>query len=339
MSETRTSRPDPRASARAAFLAAAGHGAASLDGLPVDASFRRYFRLVGSAPPMLLMDAPPPREDVRPFIRMARHLTGHGLSAPRIYDHDAAQGFALIEDFGEGTYSRLIDAGADPEPLFAAAIDVLAHLHSTPETARIAAPPYDTARLLNEVSELPDWYGPAQTGGPLSPDARDRFIDLWREALAALPAPENGLVLLDYHPDNLMRLDGRPGLAACGVLDFQDALIGPAAYDMASLLQDARVDVPEPLEMALLGQYVRARHRDDPEFDTGGFTLLYATLAAQRATKILGIFARLDQRDGKPQYLRHMPRLWRYLQRSLAHPALAALKAWYATNVPAPDGL
>jgi hypothetical protein len=146
-------------------------------------------------------------------------------------------------------------------------------------------------------------------------------------------------VLRDYHSPNLLWLPEREGVARIGVLDFQDALIGPAAYDVASLLQDARVDVPESLEMALLGQYVRTRMRDNREFGTAGFTLLYATLAAQRATKILGIFARLNQRDRKPPYLRHMPRLWNYLQRSLAHPALASLKAWYAANVPAPDRL
>jgi hypothetical protein len=146
-------------------------------------------------------------------------------------------------------------------------------------------------------------------------------------------------VLRDYHSPNLLWLPERDDIARIGVLDFQDALIGPAAYDVASLAQDARVDVPETMEMALLSQYVRARQNDDPEFDTAAFTQLYATLAAQRATKILGIFARLDRRDGKPQYLRHMPRLWNYLQRALAHPALAPLEAWYAENVPAPDGL
>jgi aminoglycoside/choline kinase family phosphotransferase len=146
-------------------------------------------------------------------------------------------------------------------------------------------------------------------------------------------------VLRDYHSPNLMWLPQREGMARIGVLDFQDTLIGPAAYDVASLLQDARVDVPEQLELALLGRYVRARHRDDPNFSTAAFSVLYATLAAQRATKILGIFSRLNRRDGKPQYLRHLPRLWIYLQRSLAHPELAALNAWYAANVPAPDGL
>ena len=146
-------------------------------------------------------------------------------------------------------------------------------------------------------------------------------------------------MLRDYHSPNLLWLSQRDDIARIGVLDFQDALIGPAAYDVASLLQDARVDVPETMEMALLGRYVRARLGADREFDAAGFMLVYATLAAQRATKILGIFARLDRRDGKSQYLRHMPRLWNYLQRSLAHPALAPLKAWYVANVPAPDGL
>jgi N-acetylmuramate 1-kinase len=160
----------------------------------------------------------------------------------------------------------------------------------------------------------------------------------------AVDAPSTW-VLRDYHSPNLLWLAERNDIARIGVLDFQDALIGPAAYDVASLLQDARVDVPEKMEVTLLSHYVRARQdvriREgaDSEFDTASFTLVYATLAAQRATKILGIFARLDQRDGKPLYLRHMPRLWNYLQRSLAHPALASLKAWYAAHVPAPDGL
>jgi aminoglycoside/choline kinase family phosphotransferase len=158
--------------------------------------------------------------------------------------------------------------------------------------------------------------------------------------LAPAVAAEPTWVLRDYHSPNLLWLPQRDNdIARIGVLDFQDALIGPAAYDVASLLQDARVDVPEAMEMALLGRYVRARRNDDTGFDPSGFTLLYATLAAQRATKILGIFARLDRRDGKPQYLRHMPRLWNYLGRALAHPALAPLRAWYAANVPAPDGL
>ncbi len=110
--------------------------------------------------------------------------------------------------------------------------------------------------------------------------------------------------------------------------------MGPSAYDVASLLQDARVDVPELTEIALLSRYTRARLKADPGFDAPAFVRLYATLAAQRASKILGIFARLDMRDGKPQYLRHLPRVWSYLQRSLAHPSLAPLQSWYRANIP-----
>jgi hypothetical protein len=185
---------------------------------------------------------------------------------------------------------------------------------------------------------LLDWYLP-RAGAPATAATRAGFLRHWRAALLPALEAEPTWVLRDYHSPNLMWLPQRDDIARIGVLDFQDALIGPGAYDVASLLQDARVDVPEKMEMNLLSRYVRTRQSGDREFDTASFTRLYATLAAQRATKILGIFARLDQRDGKPQYLRHMPRLWNYLRRSLAHPALAALKAWYAANVPAPDKL
>ena len=143
-------------------------------------------------------------------------------------------------------------------------------------------------------------------------------------------------VLRDYHSPNLLWLPEREGIARVGLLDFQDAMMGPAPYDLVSLLQDARVDVPDPLEIALLGRYVKARLDADPDFATTAFVQLYVTLGAQRATKILGIFARLDRRDGKPQYLRHIPRIWRYLRRALIHPAMNDLKAWYDAHVPPP---
>ena len=199
-------------------------------------------------------------------------------------------------------------------------------------------PRYDQEAFLIEAELLLDWYL-VRAGVPAQAAARATFVRLWRTALVPAIAAPTTWVLRDYHSPNLTWLPQRDDIARVGVFDFQDALIGPAAYDLASLLQDARVDVPETMEVALLSRYVRARFNADRGFDAPGFTLIYATLAAQRATKILGIFARLDRRDGKSQYLRHMPRLWTYLQRSLAHPALAPLKAWYAANVPAPDGL
>ncbi len=284
-------------------------------------------------------------EDIVPYVALAAGLRDFGLSAPEILHADLELGLIVMEDFGD---ERLI-GGEPPAPLeahYAAAVDLLAALHGRdlPDTLPVASqldyrlPPYDLEAFLIEAELLLDWYLVA-ADAPTTKSARAEFVRLWREALLpAIEAPPTW-VLRDYHSPNLLWLDRRADIARIGILDFQDALIGPAAYDVASLLQDARVDVSEAMEMALLGRYVRARLGDERNFDTAGFTLVYATLAAQRATKILGIFARLDRRDGKPQYLRHMPRLWNYLRRSLAHPALAALQAWYAANVPAPDRL
>jgi hypothetical protein len=288
-------------------------------------------------------------EDIVPYVAIAAGLRSQGLSAPEILQADLDHGLLVMEDLG---VERIV-AGDPPAPVgirYTAAIDLLAILHGRklPDTLQVAPyldyslPRYDIGAFLIEAELLLDWYL-VRAGRDSSATARKEFVALWSKALKpTLEAPPTW-VLRDYHSPNLLWIKDRQGIARIGVLDFQDALIGPAAYDVASLLQDARVDVPETLEMSLLGQYVRVRQsqcaRRGEEFDTATFTLLYATLAAQRATKILGIFARLDRRDGKPQYLRHMPRLWNYLQRSLAHPALAPLKDWYAANVPAPDGL
>ena len=193
-------------------------------------------------------------------------------------------------------------------------------------------PRYDMEAFLIEAELLLDWYL-VSAGAAAAEPVRKEFVALWRQALASAIVAPPTWVLRDYHSPNLLWLPQREDVARIGLLDFQDALLGPAAYDVASLLQDARVDVPESLEVALLSRYVRAR-REDQRFDAASFTKLYATLAAQRTTKILGIFARLDRRDAKPQYLRHMPRLLTYLWRSLTHPALAPLKAWYSANLP-----
>ncbi len=247
-----------------------------------------------------------------------------------------------------------IVTGDPPAPIaerYAAAVDLLAALHGRelPDTLPVAPhldyrlPRYDMEAFLIEAELLLDWYLiKAGADGKACARARNSSRCGARRSRRRSMRRRPGCCAIIIRPI-CSGLPQRDDIARIGVLDFQDALIGPAAYDVASLLQDARVDVPESLEMTLLGQYVRARQGQSTElgaeFDTAGFMLLYATLAAQRATKILGIFARLDRRDGKPQYLRHMPRLWNYLQRSLAHPALAPLKAWYAANVPAPDGL
>ncbi|MBV9555890.1 MAG: tRNA (adenosine(37)-N6)-threonylcarbamoyltransferase complex ATPase subunit type 1 TsaE [Pseudolabrys sp.] len=340
------------------FLDASGFAGAERRRLPGDASARSYERLTLGGQSYLLMNAPrrpdgPPvrngkpysaiahlAEDVTPFIAMAQGLRAHGFSAPGIVNADRAAGLLILEDLG----NELVVEGTPPAPIearYETAVDVLVELHREPlpDTLPVESdvtytlPRYDLDALLIEVELLIDWYLP-RLNASASKDKRDIYLALWRDALSpALNAPATW-VLRDFHSPNLLWLPNRRGAARIGLLDFQDAVMGPAAYDLASLLQDARVDVSEMTEIALLSRYTRARRAADPGFDAPGFARLYATLAAQRASKILGIFARLDRRDGKPQYLRHMPRIWAYLQRSLAHPALSTLRAWYNAHVP-----
>ena len=322
---------DDRSIARAAFLKSAGQAAAELEALPVDASFRRYFRLHGAGRPMLLMDAPPPKEDVRPFIRIARHLSALGLSAPLIFEHDDAQGFALIEDFGHGTYTRLLDAGAAEGPLFHAATEALIVLHTHPAGAAVEALPYDQAKLLDEATELPEWYGLAIAGKMLPTDATATFTGLWRDVLAGMPPAEDGLVLMDYHVDNLMWLPERTGAAACGLLDFQDARIGSRAYDLMTLLRNERRGIDPALSDALYDHYIAAARPADPD----GFGLWYRVLAAQRYTKVLGRFARLTLRDSRDGYLRYLPRVIPLLADALdAEPLLWPVRDHLNTMLP-----
>ena len=343
------------------FLDHSGFADAERQYLQGDASTRTYERLVQGARRAVLMNAPrrpdgPPvrnglpysaiahlAEDVRPFVAMARALHSLGLSAPDIYAADLAEDLLILEDLG----SEGVVAGDPPAPIeerYGAAIDVLAAVHRAPapEVLPVAPrvdhrlPTYDRDAFLIEAELLLDWYIPHR-GGTVSDEARQQFLSLWRAALTRAATGPVHWVLRDFHSPNLLWLPDRTGVARVGLLDFQDAMMGPPAYDVASLLQDARVDLPETLEFALLGRYAQARQTDDPHFNLANFVALYALMAAQRATKILGIFARLDRRDSKPQYLRHLPRVWRYLRRSLAQPTLAPLRAWYDAHVPAPE--
>jgi aminoglycoside/choline kinase family phosphotransferase len=278
---------------------------------------------------------------VVPFVGLANALRQQGLSAPAIHHADLAQGLLIIEDLG----NEQVVTGDPPLPIperFETAVDVLLRLHGKqlPDVLPVAPevehriPRYDMEAFLIEADLLLDWYLP-RLEAPVANGDRDSFHALWREHLQPAIDAQPTWVLRDFHSPNLLWLPERSELARLGLLDFQDALMGAAAYDLASLLQDARVDVSEETELALLGRYVRGRRQADPEFDPTHFIRMYVTLAAQRASKVLGIFARLDRRDGKPQYLRHMPRVWSYLQRSLGHPSLETLRAWYLTHVPA----
>jgi len=320
-----------RAERIAAFLGAAGWGGVIRRPLANDASFRHYERLADGTRRAVLMDAPPPKEDVRPFLAVARLLHGLGFSAPGILAEDVAAGLLLLEDFGDSTYTRLFAAGAAEAPLYTLAVDVLIALHRRFVPARPSpVPAYDDGRLLTEAALLVDWYLPAIAGRPTDPALREEYLALWRALLPVARGVPDSLVLRDYHVDNLMLLDGRTGIAACGLLDFQDAVIGPRSYDLVSLLEDARRDVPGELQRAMLRRYLDAF----PALDRAAFDASYAVLGAQRNCKIVGIFTRLCVRDGKPIYLGHIPRVWRLIEQDLRHPALAPVARWLDQHIP-----
>ncbi len=311
--------------AAASFLQSIGWGGAEITSLAGDASFRRYFRVVVGPNKAVLMDAPPPREDPKPFLKIARYLSENRLAAPEIYGQDLEHGLVLLEDFGDARVRDWLDEHpGEEEGIYARAVALLADLHRLPPAD---APPYDRAAYDREVDLLTEWYCPAM--------GLDVDLVGYRSAWnAVLPLVEQDdaarvTVLRDYHAENIMLIAGRPQAHNLGLLDFQDALIGHPAYDLVSLLQDARRDVAPALEAKMLAHY-RALARPGAGFDAA-----YAVLGAQRNAKIIGIFTRLWKRDGKPRYLGFLPRMWGLLERDLAHPALAPVAQWFAANIPA----
>ena len=305
------------------FLNAHGWGGAVIRPLAGDASFRRYFRVSLQGRHAVLMDAPPDKEDSRPFLSVGARLHALGLSAPQPLAVDLAQGLILLEDFGDDRVNPLLARKPGLEAgIYQTAVDILAELHRHPAGD---VPPYDQKELLREARLFPDWYLPAV--GVAEAEGYDAaWAPLWPALFTHPPV----MVLRDYHADNLMLLD-RPGLNRLGLLDYQDALAGHPAYDLASLLQDIRRVVSPELEAAMLARYIAAR----PGLDADAFRTAYAILAAQRNIKILGVFTRLYVRDGKPAYPRFHPRLWELVTANLAHPALGPVKAWFDAHVPA----
>lgn len=342
------------------FLDASGYMDATRQRMAGDASTRSYARLLRDDGVVILMNSPQRpdgeaiydgksysavvhlAENIKPFVAIDEGLRAQGLSAPKIHHFDLDHGFLISEDFG----SEGVIEGDPPRPIlerYEAATDALALLHgkTLPETLPLAdqtytIPAFDTDALLIEIGLMPKWYLPDRNT-PLSDGKRDEFFAMWRELLKKPLAAPKTWIIRDYHSPNLIWLGMRTGIERVGVIDFQDTVLGPHAYDVVSLLQDARIDVPENIELTLLSRYIKARRAEDASFDAAGFAELYAIMSAQRNTRLLGTFARLNRRDGKPHYLRHQPRIWTYLQRSLAHPALSDLRDWYLANVPPPQ--
>jgi tRNA threonylcarbamoyl adenosine modification protein YjeE len=342
------------------FLDGAGFADARRQRMAGDASTRSYARLAYKDGFVILMNSPRRpdgpaiydgkpysaavhlAEDVKPFVAIANGLRERGFSAPAIHHADLDAGFLITEDFGGASFVES-DPPAPIAERYQAATDMLAALHRQPlpEILPLAPqitytiPTFDTDALLTEVGLMPEWYMPDRDAAPTG-ELRAEFVAMWRELLAKHAAATKTWVIRDFHSPNLIWLDARAEFAKVGIIDFQDAVLGPAAYDLMSLLQDARIDVPEALELSMLTRYMKARLAADGAFDPAAFAELYAIMSAQRNTKLLGIFARLNRRDGKPQYLRHQPRIWTYLTRSLAHPGLSRFREWYAVNVPPP---
>lgn len=302
------------------FLDDAGWGGARVEPLAGDASFRRYFRIREGTRSAMLMDAPPPHEDPGPFLDVGRWLAEHGHRAPEIHAEDRSRGLVLIEDFGEDRMRDWLDDNAHAEEeVYARAIDALVRLHRSPPGPFA---PYDMATYQREAGLFTEWYCPAMR---LDVDAAGYRAAFEEVLTPMLPRQNPGVtVLRDYHAENIMLLDG----GHQGLIDFQDALVGHPAYDLVSLLQDARRDVSPELERAMLDRYL-AQVDADEHFEAD-----YARLGAQRNAKIVGIFSRLWKRDDKPRYLSFIPRVWEAMERDLKHPELAPVAEWFARNIP-----
>jgi len=317
---------------RADFVARAGWADGRESLLAGDASFRKYFRLTRATGTAVVMDAPPPHEDVRPFVRIGRHLAALKFSAPEIFVEDAPNGFLLLEDLGDDTFARVLQAGGDEGELYARATDVLVTLHAAPGHGLLPdLGRYRGEALIDAAMLLPEWYLPAATGRASPAEETERYRAAWRECLGQLPPMADSLLLRDYHKDNLLWLPERPGVRACGLLDFQDAQRGHPSYDLVSLIEDARRDVSAATYAACLERYIGETGLDARNFRAG-----FALMSAQRHARIIGLFVRLLKRDGKPDYLPHLPRVWRMFERALKHDALEPLRAWVDRMLPPP---
>jgi aminoglycoside/choline kinase family phosphotransferase len=354
-----------RQTAMTDFLARSGWGEATMTPLPSDASTRRYARLALKDRKAMLMDQPqgcegaiaPPDAseearralgynavarlagaDCARFAAAAGWLRARGLAAPDIYAADHANGFIILEDLGDALFADVLADGGDEKTLYQAAVEVLAKIHANDAPAALSSDKplfdYDQTALVAETDLLTEWFLPLVLGRTASEEETAEHRRLWRAALAKIDQGRRVFVHRDYHAQNLLWLPERGGVARVGLIDFQDAVAGSPAYDLISLTEDARRDVPPDIAEAATAHYLAAMTAQGTPLDEARFRREMAVMAAQRNAKIVGIFARLYKRDGKTRYLAFLPRVWGYLERDLAHPALADLRAWYDRVIP-----
>ena len=312
------------------FLERSGFSAAERHKLPGDASFRRYERLIHNGKSYMLMDAPPPKENVRSFMNVDRYLIKQQMSAPVILADDPENGFLLLEDLGVDSYSLVLKADINKEEsLYLHAMEALIHVQNAPLPSDI--PDYTREKLLQETLLLTEWYMPliGRSAAAIQ-KSEATYKSIMEKLIATIPPSPRVVVLRDYHADNLMWLPDRETYKRAGLLDFQDAVIGHPAYDVVSLLEDARRDVRKETVIACLDYYLAKQKA----YDKTSFMMTYALLGAQRNCKIIGIFSRLAKRDGKKHYLDMIPRVWNHLTHDVAHPALKELKEWLDSEFP-----
>jgi hypothetical protein len=354
-----------RSSAMKEFLARAGWGGAVVTPLPGDASTPRYARLATSDRKAMLMDQPQNAEapaasadageaarralgynamarlagaDCARFVAVARWLRSHGLAAPEIFETDTEMGFVILEDLGDALFAEVLADGGSEKELYEHAVQVLARIHAGDAPGALAAGKplfdFDLTALIAETDLLTEWFLPLALGRKATKTESAEHRGLWRAALSQIASGRRVFVHRDYHAQNLLWLPERSGVARVGLIDFQDAVAGSEAYDLISLIEDARRDVSPEMAQAVTAHYLAARRAQGVSVNEAEFRRDMAVMAAQRNAKIVGIFARLYKRDGKARYLAFLPRVWGYLERDLTHPALAGLRAWYDRVIP-----
>lgn len=327
---------DARDPLRGDFLSRHGWSHATMAAVGDDCAFRRYFRLQAqNGASAILMEAVPdgsafvtPGHNMGDFVRISNYLRTLGLMAPEVYQKDVQEGYLLLEDFGSTSFKLALNSGVDRQELYGLATDVLKFMRLNAKAGDITLPRYYDSHVHTGRRRLVDWFVAAQKGA-LNPDGMvEEYLAVWDAIEKSLPPVPEGFLHIDYHFENLMWMPQRQGLARCGILDFQGAMTGPVPYDLANLLEDARVDVPPELRRDMLNRFCEGMTSTEEET----FRSWYRVLATQFHCRVIGQFIRLAVRDGKDRYIQHMPRVAGYIADALHDPVLAPLQAWFSKN-------